>query len=498
MNEAVTVAEMAQTVSRLGLVNEITARELLTEFDDRTTPADSLIQLMERRGLLTPFQSGKLRKGDNEGYFLGGYRILYKIASGSFGRVYRGDEPNSGQIVAVKVLRRRWTEDPKRVESFEREGRIGMGMDHPNIVRILAVGKDDATSQHYIVMEFVEGYNLRDLLISRKTIELDEALHIMEECAAGLAYAWSKGLTHRDIKASNILLGTDKIAKLVDFGLAEISQGAQLIMAGVKPGDKDDDQADRTVDYAGLERNTMAQSGDIRSDIYFLGHVLCEMISGQPLMPLTKDKYARMQRRRFEEVETTFARMAQEYKLPVTVYKLISKAIAMEPSQRFQTPAQFHEAIKATQAEMAGRDLNADPFRASGQLTVYIVEANTKLQDVFREKFKKLGFRVLISIDATQAVKRFQTQPYHALIIDMGTAGHEARDAYRMVINEAKTMNLKMAAIIILNEDQENWADGLKLMGGHVFVRPVTMKQIATAMAETIPELRQPNQASAD
>ena len=489
MAQPTDASEVADLTVRLKLVDEHTARELLFELDDRRAPAVDFVRLMERKSLLTPFQSTKVLKGDTDGYFLGGYRLLYKIASGSFGRVYRGDDPRTGQIVAVKVLRRRWTEDPKRVESFEREGRIGMTLEHPNIVRLLAVNKDASTVQHFIVMEFVEGDNLKNILTIRKKLEVDEALHIMEECADGLAYAWTRGLTHRDIKASNILMGTDKVAKLVDFGLAEINTGAMLIMTGVK--NANEEQADRTVDYAGLERTTGVKSGDIRSDIYFLGHVLFELMAGEPLMPLTKDKHVRMSRRRFEDVETSLGRMAQDFNIPQSAVKVIAKAVMLEPTQRYQTPAMFLEAIRAARAELAGGvELAKQARRASGSLTVYVVEANVKLQDAFRDRLKKLGFRVLMSVDATQAINRYKVQPYHALVIDSGTAGMDGVDAYRRVLREAEVMNLDLAGCLILNEDQKNWGLAVRtLPGGEVFVRPVTMTQLADALIEKWPEL---------
>ena len=482
-------SEVADLTIRMKLVDEHTARELLFELEDRQAPAIDFVRLMERKSLLTPFQSTKILKGETDGYFLGGYRLLYKIASGSFGRVYRGDDPRTGQIVAVKVLRRRWTEDPKRVESFEREGRIGMTLEHPNIVRLLAVNKDASTGQHFIVMEFVEGDNLKNILTIRKNLEVDEAMLIMEECADGLAYAWGRGLTHRDIKASNILMGTDKIAKLVDFGLAEISSGAALIMTGVK--NAEDEQADRTVDYAGLERTTGVKSGDIRSDIYFLGHVLFELMTGMPLMPLTKDKHVRMSRRRFEDVETTLGRMAQDFNIPQAAVKVIAKAVALEPSQRHQTPAAFLEAIRTGRAELkGGTELAKQARRASGPLTVYVVESHVKLQDAFRDRFKKMGFRVLMSMEASQAIKRYQTQPYQALVIDAGTAGTDGVDAYRRVLKEAEMMNLDMAGVLILNEDQKAWGAGVAgLAGGTVFVRPVTMKQLSDTLSERLTEL---------
>lgn len=489
MAQPTDASEVADLTVRMKLVDEHTARELLFELEDRQAPAVDFVRLMERKSLLTPLQSSKILKGDTDGYFLGGYRLLYKIASGSFGRVYRGDDPRTGQIVAVKVLRRRWTEDPKRVESFEREGRIGMTLEHPNIVRLLAVNKDAATGQHFIVMEFVEGDNLKNILNIRKKLEVDESLHIMEECGDGLAYAWSRGLTHRDIKASNILMGTDKVAKLVDFGLAEIHTGAQLIMTGVK--NTEEEQADRTVDYAGLERTTSVKSGDIRSDIYFLGHVLFELMTGAPLMPPTKDKHVRMSRRRFEDVEMTLGRMAQDYNIPQAAVKVIAKAVALDPPQRYQTPAAFVEAIRTGRTELAGGTEQAKQARrASGILTVYVVESNAKLQDAFRDRFKKMGFRVLMSMDATQAIKRYQTQPYHALVIDAGTAGNDGVDAYRRVLNEASMMNLDIAGVLIVNEDQKSWGAGVQsLPGGAVLVRPVTMKQVADTLAYRISEL---------
>ena len=103
-------------------------------------------------------------RGDVDGFFLGGYRLLYKIASGTFGRVYRADEPATAQMVAIKVLRRRWTEKKGVIDLFFREARMGMTLKHPNIVEILAVGQDPGSGQYYIVMEFVEGDNLREIL----------------------------------------------------------------------------------------------------------------------------------------------------------------------------------------------------------------------------------------------------------------------------------------------------------------------------------------------
>src|SRR5437763_9231899 len=199
-------AGIGKLAMKLDLVSEDQVRECIVELDDKKAPAADMVRLLERKRYLTPWQGHKLLKGDLEGYFLGGYRILYKIASGSFGRVYRGDDPRTGQVVAIKVLRHKWTLDKQKVDLFMREGRLGLAIRHPNIVSVLAVNQDNKTGQFFIVMEFVEGGNLRDLINIRKKIGIDEALRVMEECAAGLSGAHLKGLTHRDIKPTNILI----------------------------------------------------------------------------------------------------------------------------------------------------------------------------------------------------------------------------------------------------------------------------------------------------
>src|SRR5712692_9603220 len=219
---------IAQLAVKLGLVTPSRMEEVRQEVNGLGADAGPLLRQLERKGYLTPWQSNKLLKGEQDGYFLGGYRVLYKIASGSFGRVFRAEDPHTGQIVAIKVLRQRWSDDPHNIELFEREGKLGKSLRHPNIVSILDVSRDPASQQYYIVMEFVEGGNLRDFLAIRKKLEPAEALRLLEDAVSGLAYAYSRGLAHRDIKLTNILISAHGTAKLVDFGLAAMySLGAK-------------------------------------------------------------------------------------------------------------------------------------------------------------------------------------------------------------------------------------------------------------------------------
>jgi serine/threonine protein kinase len=467
--EAATVGLLAV---RLGLATPERVQQVQEEVGPGTDP-EPLLRALERKGYLTPYQSFKLLKGDQDGYFLGGYRLLYKIASGSFGRVFRADDPRTGEVVAIKVLRRRWSDKPHNIEMFEREGKMGLSLRHPNIVNILAVNRDLATQQYYIVMEFVEGGNLRDFLAIRKKLEPDEALALLEDAASGLAYAYSRGVTHRDMKLTNVLISSQGAAKLVDFGLA----GLFGALAKEEEG-----HLDRTVDYAGLERATGVEEGDVRSDIYFLGCVFYEMLTGRPPILMTRDKVARMQRERFLNVQSI---APNEVKAPPLVFHLLETMMAFHPKDRYQTPAQLLEAVRLAR-KAVGNDQAA--ASRSGERSVFLVEKDQRLRDVIRDKLKEYGYRVFAAGDPLFARDRFRHRPFDALVVDASTVGEDGLLLFEHILKEAERQKLDCYGILILAQEQQDWAQKLKENAkGVVMVRPVTLRQLTRKLRDLVP-----------
>jgi eukaryotic-like serine/threonine-protein kinase len=460
--DAVALAQLAQSV---GLLTEAQILEAWEELGERGGDAEPLIRFLERKGYLTPWQTQKLLKQDRDGYFLGGYRLLYRIATGSFGRVYRADDPHTGRVVALKILKRRWSEKRHNVELFEREGKVGQTLNHPGVVETLGVNQDPVTGQYFIVMEFIEGGNLRDFLQIRKKLDPAEALRILEDVTAGLAYANSKGVTHRDIKPSNILISSEGTAKLVDFGLAKI-------YSAYSSSNNSEEQIERTVDYAGLEEATSVQPGDVRSDIFFLGCILYEMLTGRPPLPPTKDRHARMHRHRFENIEPI---RPEEVGGPPSVLRLVETMLSLEPLHRYQTPSQLIEAIRAVRRELDGKTAGAP----AGPRSVFVVEKDERLQDALRDKFKELGYRVLLAADPIRALDRFRQQPFDALVIDVGTTGKDGQLVFERIMSEADKHNLTCAGIAIFSEDQADWAGEMTSRPRTApLVRPVTLKQV--------------------
>lgn len=476
----------AQQLVKMGLIKDPQLDEVWDEVGGKSAEAESLILALERKGYLTPWQSGKFLRGDTDGFLLGGYKILYKIASGSFGRVFRAQDELTGRVVAIKVLRRRWSEDQQRIDLFDREGKVGLSLRHPNIVEILNVNVDKKSGQYYIVMEFVEGANLREILQIRKKLEPLEAIKIIEDAANGLAYAYGRGITHRDMKLTNILIGTQGVAKLVDFGLAKMFGAPEgRDGKGGRDGkeDKDGDKVERTVDYAGLERGTGVMSGDIRSDIYFLGCVLYEILTGRPPLEMTRDKHARMQKHRFDSVKPMGR---DEVKGPPSLFRLVETMMELHPQRRYQTPAQLLEAIRSVRRELENQAQGGKG--PVGPRTLFVVEQDARLQDALREKLKEQGYKVLLAADPVRAMDRFRQHPYDGLIVDAGTTGEEGLLVFDRVAAEADRQGLSCGAVLILNEEQADWRHRVKARPTvTVMVRPVTLKQLMHKLQALVP-----------
>lgn len=478
--EALDAVGLADRAVRLGLLRPEQADEAWDELGKRGGEAGPFLRLMERRGYLTPLQSQKLLKNESDGYFLGGYRLLYKIASGSFGRVYRADDPSTGRIVAVKVLRKKWSENKHTIDLFEREGRVGMSLQHPNIVEILAVNQDRTTKQYFMVMEFVEGGNLRDFLRIRKKLEPGEALKILEETTAGLAFAFSKGITHRDMKTTNVLISSQGVAKLVDFGLADVVDRQST---RTMPGE-DEIEVDRTVDYAGLERATGAPHGDTRSDIFFLGCVAYQLLTGRSPLEWSKNVNQRMQKERFLNIPP----MGQdEVKAPASVFRLIETMMKLNPDERYQTPNQLLESIRDVRRELAGGTTPGSKGKKSGPFTLFLVERDERLQDLLREKLKEKGYKVLIAGDPQRALDRFRQNPFDVFIVDAATTGPMGLLAFETVIRDAQRQDMGIGGILILSTEQADKAPAFaEFPNVEILVQPVKYKELLLKIRELL------------
>src|SRR6266849_31992 len=201
------------------------------------------------------------------------YQIGDAIGRGGMATIYRGQDIRMDRVVAIKVLREVYSTDPKFVRRFQVEAKAASSLQHPNIVQVYDYGQTDGN--YYIVMELIEGTDLRRYLRSRGILDVDRAVIIAHDVALGLGAAHSHGIVHRSVKPQNILLGRDGSIKLTDFGIAFVYEGVnaeRLTDIGMTLG---------TVQYYPPEQ----AQGEIvtpAADVYSLGIVMHEMLTGRP------------------------------------------------------------------------------------------------------------------------------------------------------------------------------------------------------------------------
>ncbi|MCL5074150.1 MAG: protein kinase [Chloroflexi bacterium] len=247
------------------------------------------------------------------------YRILEKIGEGGMARVYRGEDTLLERPVAIKVLREEYARDADFLARFQREARAAAGLTHPNIVAVYDVGT--AGPYNYIVMEYVEGHSLKELILREAPLTSARAIDIALQILAALGFAHHKGLIHRDIKPQNVLLTTDGQVKVTDFGLARAAAASQLTETGVILG---------TVHYCAPEQ-ALGKETTPASDLYAFGVVLYEMLTGK--LPFDSDNALGIALKHVQE-EPLPPRRLNPY-LPLPLEAIILKSLRKDPSRRY-------------------------------------------------------------------------------------------------------------------------------------------------------------------
>ena len=253
--------------------------ELCADDSDLRREVESLLAAREDAGdfLFRPDLAALASESHAAGESLGPYVFLSSIGAGAMGEVYLARDTRLDRKVALKILPNRFTEDDERVARFQREARLASALNHPNIIAIYDIGRVGET--WYLAAEFVEGRTVRDRLSAGK-LDLEEALAICIQCTEALEAAHQAGIIHRDIKPENIMVRSDGAVKVVDFGLARIAGGEMELTP----------DATRSGTLIGTPRYMSPEQArgrklDPRCDIFSLGAVLFEMVSGKPAFP---------------------------------------------------------------------------------------------------------------------------------------------------------------------------------------------------------------------
>jgi serine/threonine protein kinase len=274
----------------------------------------------------------------------GRYEVQELVGHGGMSSVYKAHDSLLERNVALKVLHEQYNADEDFVERFKREARSVAQLQHPNIVTVIDRG--EAEGRQYIVFEYIEGENLKELVVRKGRLDVREALEIALEVARGLAFAHQNGIIHRDVKPQNVLLNGDGKPKVTDFGIARSLDVDGMTQTGTVLG---------TSNYIAPEQAS-GNRVDAHSDVYALGAVLYELLAGE--VPFPGESFVAVAMKHVHEPPPNLLDVRKD--VPLRVAAAVDRALEKDPEQRFPTMAEFAAELEACLAELE-EDEAGDP-----------------------------------------------------------------------------------------------------------------------------------------
>jgi serine/threonine-protein kinase len=329
-----------------GLVEATQLEEVVAQLPE-TNRGRVIARELVTRGLLTKFQAEMLLAGRTSGFQLGQYRILDQLGQGGMGRVFKAIHVTMNRIVALKVVTSQLVKTEQGRQLFMREVRAAARLMHPNIVT--AYDANQIGDRHYMVMEFVDGPNLEQLVREKGPLPVGQACDFIRQAASGLQFALENHMVHRDIKPANLLVqraggsarDTQCVVKILDFGLARLHQRNPNDEPGPNTILTKENTVMGTPDYVSPEQARDLHSVDIRSDLYSLGCTFYYLLTGQVPFP-GGSTLEKLVRHGTEEVKPITELRAD---VPQAVSAMARRLMAKQPAERFQTPAELAAAL---------------------------------------------------------------------------------------------------------------------------------------------------------
>ena len=299
---------------------------------------ESLAREMIKSGQLTKYQAEQILGGKGKNLCMGQYILLEKLGAGGMGQVYKAYHPGMERVVAIKVILAKGKIDEESVRRFEREVKAAAKLSHPNIITVYDAG--NANGRHFMVMELVKGKDLNVIVQQRGGLGVAETINYIKQVARGLAFAHENGVIHRDIKPANLFLDIKGNVKILDMGLAKISNKENEETLSMLTGTT---AIMGTVDFMSPEQGTSSRDVDGRSDIYSLGATLFYLLTKKVMY----------------EGDTAFAKVIAHSESPIPSLKAIrpnvsdnldliyTKMVAKQVEDRYQNMLELIQELDA-------------------------------------------------------------------------------------------------------------------------------------------------------
>ncbi|MFM9961889.1 MAG: protein kinase domain-containing protein [Planctomycetaceae bacterium] len=346
-----TVESFLQVVRQSGLIDKDQLQKLLQQYETRgidVQKSQAIAEALVGDEVITRWQADKLLAGKHKGFSLGKYKLLDLLGKGGMSSVYLAEHVLMRRRCAIKVLPSKRVNDSSYLARFHREAQAVASVDHPNIVRAYDVdcAQDRDSQIHFLVMEYVTGQSLQELIVRGGPAEYADAIEYVRQAAEGLEHAHRAGLVHRDIKPANILIDPNGVIKILDMGLARFFDDRDENPLTVAH----DEKVLGTADYLSPEQALDSHTVDARADIYSLGCTLYFFLTGHP--PFTEGTLT--QRLMWHQTKSFPPLTDSRIDCPASLMAILAKMVAKNPDDRFPSAADVATACRQWLFENAG------------------------------------------------------------------------------------------------------------------------------------------------
>ncbi len=411
------IEQIADELLRNGLLDDESLGEschaLERRGDEITGP--NLLSLLTAEGKLTPYQAEQVGNGRANQLMIGNYLVLSKLGEGGMGTVFKALHRRMQRVVAVKVIRKQ-VATLDFINRFRREIQLSARLNHPNVV--IAYDSDHCPLGDFLVMEYVEGTDLNETMRRVGTLSIAEAVSAVRQAALALGYAHQQGIVHRDIKPANLLRDVNGCVKVVDLGLARVSEwegakGTELTKLGAIAG---------TVDYMSPEQADNPLTVDSRSDIYSLGCTLFYLLTGGPVFTKSSLVGRLMAHRSDPPPNLSVVRSD----VPVLLDAIFQRMVAKSPDDRFASMDEVVTALDALNRPQPGFE-STQVFRKAvrdqrslDQARVLVVEESRLQANMIGKVLNEIGVAdVQVCKSGQETLERLKTLSPQVLLSSM-------------------------------------------------------------------------------